>query len=398
MKIVFVTFEFVSEGNFGGGLASYLNNITSILSKAGHEITVITLSGRDESTTWNGINVERVRVRYSRIGKPYPWRVALRQSYYLNKRLRKLIRSGHKYDVVQYTNANALGLFRTRIPTVVRLSSDSLLWRNGNIENFDISKEYECEKPLDRLEDMAVKRADAVFGPSRVIANIVSRRTGKQIDIVESPFIQREFSLEDSPYSNLIDNKTYLITYGQLSRVKGAQVIGDAIYDILDKYPDLYYVFAGPGRTVVSGGKEYPGIEYLVTCAKEHADRVIYLGCLPREKLYPVIKGAKAVVLPSRIDNMPNTCIEAMYLEKAVIGTDGASFEQLIEDGESGFLIRRDDPSELIKAVDRVFALSDNDLDDIGRKARQRTEQMNPEKVMQNTLNIYDKVVKEKSK
>ncbi len=46
--------------------------------------------------------------------------------------------------------------------------------------------------------------------------------------------------------------------------------------------------------------------------------------------------------LPSRIDNLTNTCIESMALGKVVIGTQGAIFEQLIEDGVNCFLCRID--------------------------------------------------------
>ena len=43
MHIVYVTSEFVTEKEYGG-LAVYLNNISNIMSRHGHKVTIVTLS------------------------------------------------------------------------------------------------------------------------------------------------------------------------------------------------------------------------------------------------------------------------------------------------------------------------------------------------------------------
>ncbi len=72
------------------------------------------------------------------------------------------------------------------------------------------------------------------------------------------------------------------------------------------------------------------------------ASRLVLIDNLPHRQLYPIIAAARLVVLPSLVDNLPNACLEAMGLGTAVIGTTGASFEELITDGVNGFLV----PSE----------------------------------------------------
>ena len=47
MHIVFVTPEFVTETK-GGGLASYIANISQILASYGHKISIITLAEKNE--------------------------------------------------------------------------------------------------------------------------------------------------------------------------------------------------------------------------------------------------------------------------------------------------------------------------------------------------------------
>ena len=93
--------------------------------------------------------------------------------------------------------------------------------------------------------------------------------------------------------------------------------------------------------------------------------------------------------MPSRIDNLPNSCIEAMYLEKVIIGTRDASYEQLIEDGYSGYLIERDSADSLVQAVEKIMQSSEDDLKKMGMRARERTNEMSPEIIRQRTLDIY---------
>ena len=62
--------------------------------------------------------------------------------------------------------------------------------------------------------------------------------------------------------------------------------------------------------------------------------------CCQNERIRPsclwfIIRGCS---LPSKVDNLPNTCLEAMALKRVVIGSrTAASFDQLISDGVNGF-------------------------------------------------------------
>lgn len=122
-------------------------------------------------------------------------------------------------------------------------------------------------------------------------------------------------------------------------------------------------------------------------------ERVVFLGKLSWEELFPIIKRALFCVMPSRIDNLPNTCIEAMALGKIVIGTSGASFEQMIEDGRSGFLIERENRRMLIETIGYVYCLTEEQREKISREARKRIEEMNPERIKKQILAFYLSVI-----
>ena len=62
--------------------------------------------------------------------------------------------------------------------------------------------------------------------------------------------------------------------------------------------------------------------------------------------------------MPSRIDNYPNACLEALLNGVPVIGTFDSSLDEMIVDGETGFLAKNDDPSSLCDAIMRLLSLS----------------------------------------
>ena len=119
---------------------------------------------------------------------------------------------------------------------------------------------------------------------------------------------------------------------GRLTITKGILVIADILEQFLQLNPEYNFVCCGIEQ---KDGKEN-FVHTLRKGAGKHKDRFIYMKALPHNLLYPIVKRAEFVIFPSLSENFSNTCMEAMYFERVVIGTDGASYEQLIDDGKSG--------------------------------------------------------------
>jgi glycosyltransferase involved in cell wall biosynthesis len=76
---------------------------------------------------------------------------------------------------------------------------------------------------------------------------------------------------------------------------------------------------------------------------------------MPKPELYALLARAEAAVLPSLVDNLPNTVIESLLLGIPVIGTRGASIDELVRDGINGELVERGDAPALANALIRVW-------------------------------------------
>ncbi len=115
----------------------------------------------------------------------------------------------------------------------------------------------------------------------------------------------------------------------------------------------MTFVFAGE----VSPGRDgRPFSDVVASELREFLPRVRVLPALRHEELWPLVSGSRFVVLPSRFDNLPNACLEAMALSKPVIATEEASFDELIETGVSGELVPQDSAKALVRGDGSLLA------------------------------------------
>lgn len=93
------------------------------------------------------------------------------------------------------------------------------------------------------------------------------------------------------------------------------------------------------------------------------------------------------------MENFSNACVEAMYFGKVVVGTDGTSYEQLIQDGESGFLAKPGSAVSLYHAINRALAITEDTRNSIEERAKERIDRLKPEITVKELLNYYEKLL-----
>jgi glycogen synthase len=205
---------------------------------------------------------------------------------------------------------------------------------------------------------------------------------------MEPPFLFEPGPLNDEILRNRLSGKRYLLFFGAVGLLKGVAVIAEIIDELLCQYEGLFFVLIGQDK----GYRGRPMMEHLWNRAGQNRQRVLHLGVIPHPCLYPILQNAHAVVLPSLIDNLPNTCLEAMALRRVVIGTRGASFEQLIEDGRSGFLAEKNSGPSLLEKIREAMALDDFARKAMGDCARERILKLSPERAATELIAFLERV------
>lgn len=316
---------------------------------------------------------------------------ACTHSFFINRAIVEFNKK-NKIDIIHYTNLSGLALFRpANIPAIIRVSGIHRLW--WRVNESAVNEEMRLQ---DQLEFDVLSTVEKVVVPSEVIKNeIIKVVPHLDISLIETPFVKNTLQFDSSVLKEYgLDNKKYVLFFGQVAPLKGVVAIAEMIHDFLNKYPDIYYVFVG--QMYRYQGKNMD--KYILQNAKKFSNRIIFIDRLQHQFLFPIIEKAELITLPSRMDNLPNACIESMFLGKIVIGSNGASFDQLIEDGKSGFLCEIDDPKSLLSKVEMALSLNDEQKKLIGLNAKKRIEKLNPELVTNELLNFYRSAISIHSK
>ncbi len=82
-----------------------------------------------------------------------------------------------------------------------------------------------------------------------------------------------------------------------------------------------------------------------------------------------------------------------MHFGRVVIGTDGASYEQLIDDGISGLLCKPNDADSLLEKMNEAASMSEAQKKKIGEMAKKRIDRLAPDVVVRKLLRFYQYVI-----
>src|SRR5207237_7029169 len=86
------------------------------------------------------------------------------------------------------------------------------------------------------------------------------------------------------------------------------------------------------------------------------ADRVQFLGVIPRPELLARLRRASLVVVPSFMESCPYSLIEAMALGKPIVASSVPGIRDMVVDGESALVVLSGYPKALASAMERVPA------------------------------------------
>ncbi|MCM1120959.1 MAG: glycosyltransferase family 4 protein [Ruminococcus flavefaciens] len=393
MNILFVTGMFAKNKRDTAlsGMPNAVYKSAVGMQLIGHKVRILTVDNRDARWVYRGIRVVSVCGKHGLAEKSI-----VKTLYCIIQReinLEKVICKLHKeepIDIIQYVGWFGIGMLHySNIPAVMRISSYTKIQL---FNNYNKNTRF----VLEMVEYLAALRMNYIYAPSRIMAEGMEKDLGKKVGVIETPYLQENFGWNEKIWSTELYNKRYIFFFGRMSVDKGILVIKDIIYRVLEKYPNIYFVFAGISW-------EHNGIiieEELCKAAKQYKERVIFLGLLSKDKLMPVINNAEIILMPSLADNFPNACAEAMALGKIVIGTDGSSLEQFIKDGYNGYLAEIGNSNSLFSVLERVFSLNEQQREIIADNARKRVKRLDLERYSQKMELIYSKIIgfnKEKS-
>jgi glycosyltransferase involved in cell wall biosynthesis len=345
---------------------------------------------RNQDTPWSRHFVEEVEYDhsqgYSLIGKV---RRAAKVVYSQEARrnLQQLLDEvavgvAHLHNVYHHISPSILGLLaERRIPTVMTLHDLKLacpaykmLTHDGICERcrggrlFNVVR-HRCLKGSLLVSGLAYLEAtvhgmlgtydryvDRFIVPSRFFLEKLSSWGVARERMVHIPnavdverFAARRHSGED-----------YFVYFGRLAPEKG---IGTLLHAAGLAEVPLKVIGTGPEEADARRLAEHLGAD------------VEFLGYLAGDALHDVIRGARAVVLPSEwYENAPMSVLEAYALGVPVIGADIGGIPELVREASTGAIFPSGDSEALAAVLRRFAAMPDAFVAQMGRAARALVE------------------------
>ncbi len=180
--------------------------------------------------------------------------------------------------------------------------------------------------------------------------------------------------------------------------VKGLHFVIPALAQLKIKYPgvklyvsgqDLYSPTAQYTKLLPYGYPNY--LKYLIKKYNVR-DSIVFTGALNAEQLALHLRKMNVVVLPSSIENAPNSIVEAQLVGVPVVASFVGGNMEMVHHDDDGFLYCYNEPNMLSEYVSRIF--EDYELaKSFSEKAREHAlKKHDPGKLVNTLLDIYSKI------
>ena len=355
-RVALVTPEFVTEDADSGGLGSYLYRFAKALRDAGYQPEVFVTSRHPAAS----FSLEDIRVH--RVGPTLldgaSWRLHgilgrsrlrwvadtienLQKAYVLANALARRERAV-AYRFVQSADFLGAGIFvrqgSTR-PHLVRCSSAADMYAAAESDTSFVASMRM------RLEFASVRRSDIAYAPSRLVASHIASTVGRPLAVIRSPALLSATPAAETP---VMLPSRYFLHFGQLRVRKGTDCLIDALTHAFREAPEMNVVCMGKASSA--------DVERWTARLGPWRDRVTWLTPQPRDVVNAVLAGAIASVVPSLVDNIPNTALESLMAGVPVIGSIGASVDELVTHDLTGQLVPKGDALALANALVRFWS------------------------------------------
>ena len=296
-----------------------------------------------------------------------------------NKKFKKLI-DDFQPDVifVDRTRHFAIEAAKTDIPLILHLRGN--IWKEFVMARETLYKSKEKRIALNKWEEMgeeSIQKSELILPICNHLSDITKEKyPNKKTEtlyqgITPENWFQKKGMELKHPCVGILQSATIW------EKTKEMLILPE----ILEKMPNVHFYWAGDGvykDEILPTLEKYENFHWLGSL--EYPDKVREF--LTEIDVYALISG---------IDMSPLTLQEAQLMEKAVVATNVGGIPELMKDGETGYLIEKDNPEELFEKLSILL----NNLEktkEIGKKGKEFvTKNFSWDKICNDFLNHLKK-------
>lgn len=189
-----------------------------------------------------------------------------------------------------------------------------------------------------------------------------------------------------------VEGRKVVLYVGHFGLRKGLLFLIQAMRSIVRSVPDAVLVCVG-GVPPFLGKVDYWAFLKRAIEINDLKDKVFLLDKVPNSILPVYYSLSRVLVLPSYYEAFGKTVVEAMACSKPVVASKEGGLREVVDDGETGFLVKYGSVIGIAKAVTDI--LQNEDLGaEMGRKGRKRVERDFTWKAVTDRINsVYEELV-----
>ncbi|HVZ57001.1 MAG TPA: glycosyltransferase [Chitinophagaceae bacterium] len=365
----------------GGGISTYCLQTATMLGGRGYAVTVFTQDFRlrvpSQAESHGGYRLVRFNPDRVPGGECLGYEARLSHAFarvvgdYMEREsvpdcLEDQEYMGIAYYLLQYKHLR-YPLFRD-MKVLITLHSPSFLYLEYNRVVYHRLPYYW----VGEMEKFCIRAADQLVSPSAYLVGELRRRMN--LDGLHIPVVRNPLDVNgEPPMTRFQPNK--VVFFGKLTPQKGC-------LELLAWFSRLWSDGQVVRLFLVGGGQHYfhpEGRDMADVIRKKYRDRMdaglLHLtGRIRPEELSDHLADARVIVVPSLVDNLPYTVLEAMARGKVVLASRQGGQAEVIADGADGFLFDHDDPDSFLERLRYILSLPEVSLRQIGYRAYEKVK------------------------
>lgn len=213
-------------------------------------------------------------------------------------------------------------------------------------ERYDIAHAWNVPSALAMRAAKARKKVLSVHGVY-----------GEQVEVLHSSTVSKAVSLAEPKVLKWADklttnSKTVQRIYREKLGIEFEYL--PSIFDT-SRFSGLPEVKKADKQVAYIGRDSFEkGIDVLRTAEPQVRGRAVYCTNVPWKEAMTTLKASSMLVVPSRVEGVPQVIKEAFYLKVPVVATNVGGIPELVTDGVTGVLVPPNDPARLAGAVNSL--------------------------------------------
>ncbi|QUH22625.1 glycosyltransferase family 4 protein [Methanobacterium alkalithermotolerans] len=345
----------------------------------------------EKTSIFGNIEVERVNLDHNDLFKIAPFRfykeIIINKKIFLKKALKENFEIIHGHNMSPYGQYALKISNETNKPFIFEIHYADKLSNLGIVPNLYEKYLLEVLKILEKSEQI-ITLTNALKQNIQTNYNIDPDKikvVPNGVDISKFKKIESENSEINKLKTNLNLSNNVFMYAGLMDELNGVLDIIEILPSLINEVPEISFIFIGPGplkKEIIQLSKKYSQIRYIPTVPYEQMP-LYYQLCdnfiIPR----PSSPSAETII--------PLKLLEAMAMERVVLGSNVGGISELINDGNNGYLFEKGNKEDLF---DSLINILNSNQKKLGKKARKTVERdYTWDKSALKLKKIYDKTV-----